>query len=104
MSLKFEWNKAKAMRNYRKHGVTFALARGVFEDAFAVEFVDDRQEYGEDRFVIIGMVDGDTLNVVYTERDDVIRIISARRATKHEEAAYFQQEEQGTASHDAKPN
>ncbi len=91
MTLKFEWNKSKAKENYAKHGVSFELAEKVFKDPFAVEFLDDRQDYGEERFIVIGMVDGDILYVVYTERKDVIRIVSARRATKREQKTWFQQ-------------
>jgi hypothetical protein len=90
MNLKFEWSKSKAKDNYAKHGVSFEMAIGVFRDPFAFEYLDERQDYGEERFVIIGMVDGYVLFVAYTERNDVIRIISARRATKHEQEAYFQ--------------
>jgi len=91
MTLKFDWNKSKAKDNYAKHGVSFELAKKVFKDPFAVEFLDDRQDYGEERFVIIGIVDGHILYVAYTERKDVIRIISARRATKHEQETYLQE-------------
>ena|SRR5271167_1180457 len=72
-------------------GVSFDLAKEVFKDPFAVEFLDDRQDYGEEPYVIIGMVDGHVLYVAYTGRNDVIRIISARRAMKHEQETYFQQ-------------
>ena len=91
MTLRFEWNKSKAKDNDAKHRVSFELAKIVFKDPFAVEFLDDRQDYGEERFVIIGRVDGQILCVAYTERKDVIRIISARRATKHEQETYFQE-------------
>jgi uncharacterized protein len=90
MNLKFDWSRSKARDNYAKHGVSFDMAKQVFKDPFAVEFLDDRQNYGEERFVIIGMADGHVLFVAYTERSDVIRIISARRATKNEQEAYFQ--------------
>jgi uncharacterized DUF497 family protein len=90
MKLKFDWSKSKAKDNYAKHGVSFDMASKVFKDPFAVEYPDDRQDYGEERFVIIGLVDGYVLFVAYTERNEVIRIISARRATKHEQEAYFQ--------------
>jgi hypothetical protein len=90
MNLKFGWDKSKARSNYAKHGVSFDLAKGVFRDPFAVEFLDDRQDYGEQRFVIIGMVDNHLLYVAYSERNEVIRIISARRATNYEEEAYFE--------------
>lgn len=91
MTPTFEWNKSKAKDNYRQHGVSFELAKEVFKDPFAVEFLDDRQDYGEERFVIIGMVAAHVLSVAYTERRDTIRIISARRATKHEQETYFQE-------------
>jgi uncharacterized DUF497 family protein len=90
MNLKFEWSESKARTNYAKHGVSFEFARRVFKDPFAIEFLDDRQDYGEERFVIIGIVGDHILYVVYAEQNDAIRIISARRATKHEQEAYFQ--------------
>ncbi len=72
-------------------GVTFDLAKEVFKDPFAVEFLDDRQDYGEERFVIIGLVATHLLYVAYSERRDAIRIISARRATNHEQETYLQE-------------
>jgi uncharacterized DUF497 family protein len=63
MNLEFDWNKSKAKDNYAKHGVSFDMAKRVFKDPFAVEYVDDRQDYGEERFVIIGVVDGYILYV-----------------------------------------
>ncbi|MGB9154263.1 MAG: BrnT family toxin [Alphaproteobacteria bacterium] len=90
MNLKFEWDKTKAKDNYAKHGVSFDLAKKVFKDPFAVEFLDDREDYGEERFVILGMADGHIFYVAYTERNETIRIISARRATKHEQETYSQ--------------
>jgi uncharacterized DUF497 family protein len=92
MNLEFEWHKAKAEANFRRHGVSFDLATTVFKDPFAVELVDDREEHGEERFVIIGMADDKVLLfVAYTEREERIRIISARRATQNEQDHYFQQ-------------
>jgi uncharacterized protein len=87
--LRFEWSRAKARKNYLKHGVNFELAKDVFRDPFAIEYLDDRRDYGEQRYVIIGAVEGVVLYVAYTERGEVIRIISARRATKYEEEAYY---------------
>ncbi len=87
----FQWDSVKAAANYAKHGVSFARARLVFSDAFGVDEYDDRSHYGEDRFARIGMVEGTLLFVFYTERDDRIRIISARRATKHEQDDYYRQ-------------
>jgi uncharacterized DUF497 family protein len=91
VAIEFEWDEAKAESNYSKHGVSFELAVDVFKDVFAIEFSDDRKDYGEERFVIVGIVDGNLLSVIYTERQDVIRLISARRATKNEQAKYFNQ-------------
>jgi uncharacterized DUF497 family protein len=91
MSLRFEWSESKAASNDAKHGVTFELAIEVFRDPFAMGFVDDRRDYREQRFIMIGTAGGHVLYVVYTEpQEDLIRLISARRATKHEQQAYFQ--------------
>ena len=59
--MKFEWDYAKAETNLRAHGVSFDLASTVFKDPFAIERVDDRQDYGERRFVMIGMAQGRVL-------------------------------------------
>ena len=92
MELEFEWHEAKAEANFRRHGVSFDLAKTVFEDPFAVELLDDREDHGEERFVIMGMAEGKVLLfVAYTEREERIRIISARRATQYEQGDYFQQ-------------
>jgi uncharacterized protein len=92
MKLKFEWDDAKAQANLRTHGVTFDLAKTVFRDPFAIERIDDREDYGEERFVMIGRAEGSILLfVAYTEREERIRIVSARRATQYEQDDYFQQ-------------
>ncbi len=92
MKLEFEWHDAKAEANLLAHGVSFELAKTVFKDPFAVERLDDRKDYGEQRFVIIGMAEGYVvLFVAYTERKERIRIISARRATQNEQDDYFRQ-------------
>jgi uncharacterized DUF497 family protein len=91
MKLEFEWDQAKSQANLQAHGVSFDLATTVFKDPFAVERLDDREDYGEERFVVIGMAEGNViLFVAYTEREDRIRIISARRATQNEQADYVQ--------------
>jgi uncharacterized DUF497 family protein len=96
MKLEFEWHKAKAEKNLRAHGVCFELAKTVFKDPFAIERLDDRENYGEVRFVIIGMAEGHILLfVAYTEREERIRIISARRVTQHEQDDYFRQNAKG---------
>jgi uncharacterized protein len=87
----FEWDDDKNAANYAKHGVSFEQARLVFKDAFAIGEYDDRADYGEERLIIIGMAEGVLIFVAYTERDDRVRIISARRATSHEQSDYYQQ-------------
>jgi len=84
----FEWDDSKAVRNYIKHGVSFQEATSVFDDPFAMDDPDDQEVYGEERFMHIGMVDNRLLTVIYTERSEKIRIISARKATKHEQNYY----------------
>jgi len=88
----FEWDDFKAAANARKHGVTFEEARGVFRDPLAIEFVDDREAYGEDRFVLIGMTQSRVLVVVYVLREQRNRIISARKAEPNERRAYHEQD------------
>ena len=70
----FEWDETKAAKNYAAHGVSFEAARGVFKDPFAIEWLDEREPYGEDRFVIIGMVGGPPV---------VCRLYHERRGDPH---------------------
>lgn len=70
--------------------MTFEAAKRVFRDPFAIERLDDREDYGEDRYVIIGTVDGRVLCVVYTLRNGAIRLISARGAEPHERRRYHE--------------
>jgi uncharacterized DUF497 family protein len=87
----FEWDEIKAAQNYADHGVRFEIAREVFRDAFALDWLDERVPYGEDRYVIIGMVENHLLYVAYTLRGDVIRIISARGAEPYEKRRYHEE-------------
>jgi uncharacterized protein len=89
MSDYFEWDDGKALSNFNKHGVSFELAREVFKDMFAVDEIDDRENYGEDRFTIIGMVEGRLLHVAYATRNNSIRIISARLTSAHDRRRYY---------------
>jgi uncharacterized DUF497 family protein len=73
--------------------VSFETAIKVFRDPFGIERLDDRQDYGEERFILIGTVEEVVITVVYTERNDRFRIISARRATRHEQDDYFLENE-----------
>jgi uncharacterized protein len=91
--LRFTWDPAKAASNLRKHGVSFEEAQSVFYDEFAIQFYDVSHSSGEDRFLMLGMSSGAHLLLVcHCERDSggVIRIISARQATKLESASYGQ--------------
>ena len=88
---RFEWDDAKARANRRKHRVSFADARRVFNDLNAVDRIDDTMDYGEDRYRAIGLVGGVLLSVAYTERGERIRIISARKADSREATDYANQ-------------
>ena len=72
------------------HGVNFELATFVFDDLHAIDEIDTSMEYGEERSIITGRAEGGLLTVVYTMRGDRIRIISARKAEKHEHRRYHQ--------------
>lgn len=91
--MSYEWDPNKAESNYKKHGVRFADAVGVFEDENAITIQDEHES--EDRFITIGR---DFLSrilvVVYTFWDIVIRIISARKATARERKVYEEQDEE----------
>lgn len=85
----FEWDPAKAAKNYRKHKVTFAEAAAVFLDPLAVTFDDPDHSEAEDRFITIGHSSRNRLLfVAHTDRKERIRIISARRATRKEAHDY----------------
>jgi uncharacterized DUF497 family protein len=87
----FEWDSAKAAENWHRHGVTFPQGADAMRDPFAVEEIDEREDYGEERINVLGMRQGVILHVTYAERGDRIRIISARRATRHEQDHYYRQ-------------
>jgi len=87
----FEWDPAKAAANLKKHQVSFEEAKSVFYDEFAVQFFDEEHSSGEERFLMLGMSSGAKLLIVcHCEREhgEVIRLISARKATKRESAFY----------------
>ncbi len=90
----FEWDDEKAASNLRDHKVTFEMARRAFADAFAVEREDRREVYGEHRYTITGMVEGRLLFVVYTFRENRIRIISARHTQPFERKLYHERNTQ----------
>ena len=90
-ALLFDWDGAKAAQNEADHGVSFETAKLVFIDPFALEWMDDREDYGEDRHFILGIVDGRLLYVASTMRGDTLRIISARGAEPHERRKYHEE-------------
>ena len=88
--IEFEWDQSKAKSNLKKHGVSFEEAQSVFYDDLAVQFFDESAG-DEHRFILLGTSNlTRTLVVVHCERDDggVLRIISARKATKTEKQFY----------------
>jgi len=86
--VEFEWDSAKAALNHRKHGVSFPYATRVFLDPHRQEALDSREEYGEERWIVLGRVDGSVLVVVYTLRGSNIRLISARKADRKDYEIY----------------
>ncbi|MDA1055820.1 MAG: BrnT family toxin [Planctomycetota bacterium] len=89
MDLVFEWDEEKANRNETKHGVTFEEAKTIFNDPFSMTIPDPDHAEEEERWLDIGLsADGRLLVVWYTERNERIRIIGSRKATKSEERAY----------------
>lgn len=86
--MRLTWGKAKRETNLAKHGFDFVDAETVFSGAtFTVE--DERFDYGEQRFITLGMLRGVVVVIAHTEHDDLIRVISMRKATKHEQRLYF---------------
>lgn len=92
--IKFEWDESKATSNLKKHQISFDEAKTVFFDEFGVQFYDEDHSLNEDRFLMLGMSSSARLLIVcHCERNQgaIIRIISARKATKRE-SAYYQGE------------
>ncbi len=88
----FEWDDGKAVSNQVKHGVSFSYARVAFDDPAGIEIVDDRRDYGEERFNLIAKSpDNIMLFVTCTKREPGIRIISDRRASRQEVKTYGEQ-------------
>ena len=91
----FQWDTEKSAANHAKHGISFLQAAQIFRGQ-TLRATDTRREYGEDRFVVLGLYDGVVLSVVFTERDDDIRIISAWKAGRHEREKYENARTDGT--------
>lgn len=89
--IRFEWDENKNESNKKKHDIAFEDAKTVFSDDYAILFDDPDHSAEEERFLIIGLAESSGICIVshcYREKDDIIRIISARRATKAEKATY----------------
>ena len=92
MALQFEWDEQKAEGNLKKHKVDFKKARSVFGDPFSMTVDDPDHSQEEQRFIDIGTsASGRVLVVVYTERENKIRIISCRKAIRNERRKYEEQ-------------
>ena len=90
--MKFEWNDKKSENNYIKNKISFAEAITVFDDSDAIFIPDPDHSFGEERFLLLGLSGDAHMLVVchcYRENDNVIRIISARLATKRETEQYY---------------
>jgi uncharacterized protein len=93
MSPHFEWDPKKGKTNKKKHGISFEEAQSVFYDENGRYMADPKYYGGEERFLLLGMSSDPKILVVchcYRRSDSMIRIISARRATKNEEALYWE--------------
>lgn len=89
--MQFDWDKNKAKRNLSKHEVSFEEAKTVFDDPLYVDFYDPEHSEDEDRYLLVGQSNrGRLLIISYTERDNLIRLISAREVTKTERETYEQ--------------
>ena len=87
--MKFEWDEAKRYTNLRNHKLDFADVEIVFT-GITFTFEDDRFEYGEVRFVTLGLLREIVVVIAHTERNDMVRVISMRKATKNEQRLYFE--------------
>ena len=86
----FTWDEKKRKLNLAKHGIDFADAPAIF-DGPLVTVEDTRERYGEPRYIALGLLQDVVVSLVYTERADEIRIISIRKALKHEARFFFSQ-------------
>jgi len=88
--MRFEWDEAKRRANLRQHGFDFLAVERVFVND-ALTFLDNRCDYGEIRFLTLGMLNGTVVAVAHTETDEVTRVISFRKASKNEEQIYYKE-------------
>lgn len=88
--MKFEWDENKRLINLQRHGIDFADVWRVFE-IVTHTIIDDRYDYGEIRYLSLGLLFGEVVAVSHVETDEINRIISARKAEKHEQEKYFRE-------------
>ena len=86
--MKYTWDEKKRKKTLKERGLDFAVAEEVFGGP-TLTFEDNRFDYGEKRFVTVGLLGGHVLVIVHAEAEEEIRIISMRRGTKHEQEIYF---------------
>jgi uncharacterized DUF497 family protein len=86
--MRFEWGEEKRKSNIKKHGFDFIDTETVFESA-TFTIIDDRFDYTENRYITLGMFEGIVVVIAHTEEDDLIHVISMRKATKNEQKIYF---------------
>ena len=87
--MEFDWDPAKTKANLRKHKVPFPMACEAFKDGNLLELPDFSLEHDEERWIVLGRVGQTILSVVFTQRGERIRLISARRADSNEQRAYW---------------
>ncbi len=90
IAMRFKWDEAKRLSNIEKHGIDFVDVPAMF-DGDVVTIADERFEYGENRYITLGLLKYRVIVVAHTDENNVIRIISARKATKNEEKLYFKE-------------
>ncbi len=88
IGMEFEWDDAKNDACFETRGIDFAYAARAFLDPHRIVAQDRRRDYGEDRYRLLGAIDGRTYVIVYTMRGSAIRIISARKANRKEVVNY----------------
>ena len=87
--MKFEWDKEKNKSNIQKHGIDFSDSIKIFENTMVIK-LDERSNYGENRLIGLGQIENIVIVIVYTKRNDRLRITSIRKANRKERKIYFE--------------
>ena len=88
--MRFVWDEEKRRINLTRHGIDFVHVAQVF-DGLTLDLDDNRYDYGERRVFTLGLLNGEVVAIGYTQTDDLIRLITARRASRNEEIKYFEE-------------